>query len=85
VHHVKEIGMEQQVPIEALVDSHDTDALAVGLASDAGKTISGRLLSIDNDRAASLRRRTAALNHGISQDGEVRRKRPGPCIPWRSK
>ena len=36
--------------IKAVIDPKDTAALAVFLASDAGKSISGQVLPIDNDR-----------------------------------
>jgi NAD(P)-dependent dehydrogenase (short-subunit alcohol dehydrogenase family) len=36
--------------IKAMIDPKDIAALAVFLASDAGKSISGQVLPIDNDR-----------------------------------
>ncbi len=36
-------------PIKRLVDPRDIAALAVFLASDAAKSISGQMLPIDND------------------------------------
>lgn len=35
--------------IKRLVDPHDIAALAVFIASDSGKSISGQMLPIDND------------------------------------
>jgi len=37
-------------PIKTMIDPKDIAALAVFLASDAGKSISGQVLPIDNDR-----------------------------------
>jgi NAD(P)-dependent dehydrogenase (short-subunit alcohol dehydrogenase family) len=37
-------------PIKAMIDPKDIAALAVFLASDAAKSISGQVLPIDNDR-----------------------------------
>ncbi|MCO5099362.1 MAG: SDR family oxidoreductase [Burkholderiaceae bacterium] len=48
VDEVREASMQNQ-SIRALVDPRDIAALAVFLASDAGKSISGQALSIDND------------------------------------
>jgi enoyl-[acyl-carrier-protein] reductase (NADH) len=36
--------------IKAIIDPKDITALAVFLPSDAGKSISGQVLPIDNDR-----------------------------------
>jgi NAD(P)-dependent dehydrogenase (short-subunit alcohol dehydrogenase family) len=36
--------------VKAMIDPKDIAALAVFLASDAGKSISGQVLPIDNDR-----------------------------------
>ncbi len=46
---VRAIAMAQQ-SIKAMIDPKDIAALAVFLASDAGKSISGQVLPIDNDR-----------------------------------
>ncbi len=48
VDEVREASMQNQ-SLRALVDPHDIAALAVFLASDAGKAISGQALAIDND------------------------------------
>jgi len=48
VEQVKERAMANQ-SIKRLVDPRDIAALAVFLASDAGKAISGQMLPIDND------------------------------------
>jgi NAD(P)-dependent dehydrogenase (short-subunit alcohol dehydrogenase family) len=48
VEQVRQEAMANQ-SIKALVDPRDIAALAVFLASDGGKAISGQLLPIDND------------------------------------
>ncbi|HEY0877347.1 MAG TPA: SDR family oxidoreductase [Zeimonas sp.] len=48
VDEVREASMQNQ-SLQALVDPRDIAALAVFLASDAGKSISGQALAIDND------------------------------------
>lgn len=48
VGEVREASMQNQ-SIQTLVDPHDIAALAVFLASEAGKSISGQALGIDND------------------------------------
>jgi NAD(P)-dependent dehydrogenase (short-subunit alcohol dehydrogenase family) len=48
VDEVRDASMQNQ-SIRALVDPRDIAALAVFLASDAGKSISGQALGIDND------------------------------------
>ena len=48
VDEVREESMRNQ-SIRSLVDPRDIAALAVFLASDAGKSISGQALGIDND------------------------------------
>ena len=48
VDEVRDASMQNQ-SIRALVDPRDIAALAVFLASDAGKSISGQALPIDND------------------------------------
>jgi len=45
-------GMKTQ-SIKRLVDPRDVAALAVFLASDAAKSISGQMLPIDNDMQAA--------------------------------
>jgi enoyl-[acyl-carrier-protein] reductase (NADH) len=42
------LGLANQ-SLKALVDPNDIGALAVFLASDAGKSISGQILPIDGD------------------------------------
>lgn len=49
VEQVKASAMANQ-SIEGLVDPRDIAALAVFLASDSAKAISGQMLPIDNDR-----------------------------------
>ncbi len=49
LEEVEQAAMENQ-SIKALVDPRDVAALAVFLASDAGKSISGQMLPIDGDR-----------------------------------
>jgi NAD(P)-dependent dehydrogenase (short-subunit alcohol dehydrogenase family) len=46
---VRDEAMAQQ-SIKGMIDAKDIAALAVFLASDAGKSISGQVLGIDNDR-----------------------------------
>jgi NAD(P)-dependent dehydrogenase (short-subunit alcohol dehydrogenase family) len=46
---VRDAAMAEQ-SIKAMIDPKDIAALAVFLASDAGKSISGQVLPIDNDR-----------------------------------
>ncbi len=46
---VRAAAMAEQ-SIKAMIDPNDIAALAVFLASDAGKSISGQVLPIDNDR-----------------------------------
>jgi NAD(P)-dependent dehydrogenase (short-subunit alcohol dehydrogenase family) len=48
VEEIKNEAMAAQ-SIKRLVDPRDIAALAVFLASDAGKSISGQMLPIDND------------------------------------
>ena len=45
--------------IKAMIDSKDIAALAVFLASDAAKSISGQVLPIDNDRQRASCRQSA--------------------------
>jgi len=52
VDEVKRQAMSTQ-SIKTLVDPHDVAALAVFLASDSGKSISGQMLSIDGDMQKS--------------------------------
>jgi NAD(P)-dependent dehydrogenase (short-subunit alcohol dehydrogenase family) len=49
VAEVRAAAMAEQ-SIEEMIDPKDIAALAVFLASDAGKSISGQVLPIDNDR-----------------------------------
>ena len=49
VEEVRAEAMAAQ-SIKAMIDPKDIAALAVFLASDAGKSISGQVLPIDNDR-----------------------------------
>ena len=48
IEEIKQEAMAAQ-SIKRLVDPRDIAALAVFLASDAGKSISGQVLPIDND------------------------------------
>jgi len=48
IEQEKRVGLEGQ-SLKALVDPDDIAALAVFLASDAGKSISGQVLPIDGD------------------------------------
>jgi NAD(P)-dependent dehydrogenase (short-subunit alcohol dehydrogenase family) len=49
VDEIRRIALENQ-SLKAFVDPRDVAALAVFLASDAGKSISGQILPIDGDR-----------------------------------
>jgi NAD(P)-dependent dehydrogenase (short-subunit alcohol dehydrogenase family) len=49
IAEVREEAMAEQ-SIKAMIDPKDIAALAVFLASDAAKSISGQVLPIDNDR-----------------------------------
>ena len=49
IEEVRAAAMAEQ-SIKATIDPKDIAALAVFLASDAGKSISGQVLPIDNDR-----------------------------------
>ena len=49
IEEVRAAAMAEQ-SIKAMIDPKDIAALAVLLASDAGKSISGQVLPIDNDR-----------------------------------
>ena len=49
IEEVRAAAMAEQ-SIKAMIDPKDIAALAVFLASDAAKSISGQVLPIDNDR-----------------------------------
>jgi NAD(P)-dependent dehydrogenase (short-subunit alcohol dehydrogenase family) len=49
IEQVRAAAMAEQ-SIKAMIDPKDIAALAVFLASDAAKSISGQVLPIDNDR-----------------------------------
>ena len=53
VEEVRAEAMAAQ-SIKAMIDPKDIAALAVFLASDAAKSISGQVLPIDNDQAAGV-------------------------------